>query len=200
MTYLALSVPTTTGLFTLLGTLIGAIITGTLAIVVEILRRRWQRQETKEIAAHEKRKAAIEERKTLYPQFLSKGIELESYANSELFRLNPKILAYETASGKKASDLSLAEAFSAMWPGIAGSLREFETLLVKVGLVANETIQKLAEEYFHYLIQMLILTSVGEDYVTEAKHGDDDGEGPYKLLLAAMQSELQEIAKISLIE
>jgi hypothetical protein len=76
MQVLALSATATTGLFTLIGTVVGAVIGGSLTLTLEILRRRWHTRDETEGAVRERIFALRAERKDVYSQLLAKGNEL----------------------------------------------------------------------------------------------------------------------------
>lgn len=117
MPYLALSATSTTGLFTLLGTIFGAIIAGTLAILIEVLRRRWQRQDAHEQSEREQRTTQIQEKKILYPQLLAKGVELDTLVVNMLFAKNPRYLEPGDMPQIQMSIGEAAEVFAKdVWP------------------------------------------------------------------------------------
>jgi hypothetical protein len=183
---LALSATATTGLFTLLGAVIGVTITGSLAIIAEILRRRWQRQDTKDDTARQRRAAAIEERKTLYPKFLAKGNELELFIDTTLLANNPKYLVSDEPSAR--TKVEAAEALAKTWPMASEELRDFTAAKSQVDLIAGDAVKERADEWQSALAKQLVWASYG----TRAQ--DDKTKEPYERLLEAMKAELKDLS------
>src|ERR1700691_1884814 len=157
MPYLALSATSTTGLFTLLGTIFGAIIAGTLTILIEVLRRRWQRQDTQDQSEREQRTTQIQEKKILYPQLLAKGVEFDALILHVMFTNNP---SYFETGGVPQSELSASEALKAfaknVWPTAYPVMQEFASIKAQLDMIAGEAVRQRAAEYQRVLNKDII--------------------------------------------
>ena len=183
---LALSATATTGLFTLIGTLLGAILGGTLTILIEVLRE-GERQDAKEQSANEQRTTQIQKRKTLYPELLAKGVQLDALIMNTLLTVNPQYLATKDAQPTAMYDAEHAEAFAKnVWPTVSTAMQEFQSMRSKVEMVAGEAVRQRLDQYQSDLMQALIYASAGVRKKCEGKSSDD-------LLLEAMQAELKDL-------
>jgi hypothetical protein len=187
MSHFALSATTATGLFTLLGTISG----GTLTAIVEILRRRWQREDAREASTASVQAAQVEERKVLYPQLLAKISELESIALRTLLIIEP---SYRTVSSFELEDIPGGITSSAMrenlvknWPTFAETAIAYEEIKARVLMVAGEEVRKKIEEVQKRISRKIVLACAG---ISVKKENDDD---PSEQLIEAMRSELTEL-------
>src|SRR5947209_3901470 len=143
MTSIALSSQTTTGIFTLLGTLGGIVFGGLLAFLTEFMRRRWTRQEAIDNRAAEHSTALNAERKDLYSKLLSSGLNIEHITG-------PFSTDADTPDNRTQEEKDAAVA--AIWPKAVADLREFDYLVSRLRLVAGPTVTQLAEQWGFYLI------------------------------------------------
>ncbi len=172
MSHLSLSATTATGLFTLLGTIIGG----------------WQREDAREATASSRRAAEAEERKALYPQLLAKIFELNGMTFSTLLAVNPSYNRVKSFEYKDIPEdmvsLTMVETFTKVWPTFVETAREYENLKSRVLMIAGEEVRKRIFELQKRTVRKLMLACAGIS--VEIEEEDD----PSDLLIEAMQSEL----------
>jgi len=181
MSVLALSATSTTGLFTLVGAVVGAAIGGGLTLALEILRRRWHREDETGTWQKERLAAIEKERKPLYTQLLAKGIEFKY--TIDLTRIsekaNPFLAKWESSPGQ---DILVHEIMSRINELSGTNLREMESLCAQVQLIAGAEVSRLTKEWDVYLSHALSKAMIlGQK---------PEKEDPYDSLVKAMKEEL----------
>lgn len=190
---IALSATATTGLFTLLGAVIGAGIGGGLTVTLEILRRRWQRQDVKEDTTKQKRAAELAERRALYPQFLAKGAEFEMFAMNIGLTINPRYLGTSHKDPGVVSPSEAEAAYAKAWPKATEILTEFAHLQFQVDLISGKDVRDLAGDWQRFLLEQLLWATFGK-YRTP----DEGKKYPNEYLVEAMHAELEDLSLYSI--
>jgi hypothetical protein len=181
MPVLALSATATTGLFTLAGALVGAAIGGSITLALEILRRRWQRQDESGTSQRERLAAVSKERKDLYPKFLAKGIELRYTIDiTRVSEKASKSLAKKAPFQDEAA--FIYEVVSRIYELSGIPLREFDNLLAHVKIIAGPEVSRLAGDWDDYLSKAFSKATI---------YGErPEIEDPFDSLVKAMKEEL----------
>jgi hypothetical protein len=130
------------GAFTLLGGVAGAIIGGSLTLTMEILRRRWQRQDGQYDSDKTRRASEIKERKELYPQLLAKGLAVQRIGPSSVAIAMGTVTVDEPTTPEDIAR-KIAKAFS----DASGAMDEFENLRAKAEMLAGEYVQGLIRQW-----------------------------------------------------
>jgi hypothetical protein len=178
---LALSATATTALFTLLGTISGATLAGMVAIYLEALRRNWRRQDA-EVEDAKKRHAEQQllERKTLYPQLLAKGIQLD-YAVASAFN-SEELEHLDESISKERFRLQYDRIFNR----IASIMQEWEALRVQAEMLAEDNVRDLISKWDRYFVRLIDQAALGV-----RGSAKDWRNSPYHLLVKAIHNELQ---------
>jgi hypothetical protein len=155
---------------------VGAVVGGSLTITLEILRRRWQRQDAQADVQREQHDLWINERKVLYPQLLAKGSELD-YICGSFFVSKDNQITLEP--GQK---ISWVDIYSKLSPAVIKLLQEFEFMRSQVEIVGGEAVVRLTKEWDSFLVDQL------SDAIT-GRHLR--GNNPQRSLVQAMRVELE---------
>ena len=177
----ALSATSTTGLFTLAGALVGAGIGGSVTLVLEIMRRRWQQKDESGNSQKERLETLIKERKDLYPRLLAKGNELENtIAMERVKKAANKVPGERPPSANR--DHFIYESVSRIYEISGPCLEEFENLRAQAEIIAGKEVARLVNEWDRYL---------SNAYSKAILFGaQPEGENPYKPLVKAIKREL----------
>jgi hypothetical protein len=185
MSVLALSAAETTGVFTLAGAVVGAIVGGSLTLVLEILRRRWHLQDVTGDAIKERHSEIAKERKETYSQLLAKGIEL-GYIATEMGVSNIKSKSALKDQGDQQSFEDRVTGYMSQLFTAQNPLNEFENLRARVEMIAGETVARLTNEWDKYLNAVFSAAIINGRPIPNIKD-------PYKSLVQAMKKSLDTI-------
>jgi len=146
---------------------------------MEILRRRWQRQDIEADLTRQRHTAEMAERKEVYYRLLAKGMEIEYLAAGILFSKLPDSKNVDTSTAKE----SAAAILSGAWPPAKTLFREFENLRARVDIIGGKSVQRLTTEWDKYL---------GSTYNQANLGVPINKNDPYRKLVRAIRVELSE--------
>jgi hypothetical protein len=137
----------------------------------------WQRQDSQASQALARSSAILAEKKELYPQLLSKGIEFE-YAAGTIG--TPPWMNREDDSRTPEDVIT---AIAKIWPDLSVRMSEFGYLISRVDLIGGPEVRRLAALWSKYLVGTYTRVQIRLDLKTPL-------ENPQIQLVAAMRDEL----------